>query len=43
MEVVEMRMLGWISEVVRKDRIRDDYVKRTVKMGSIGKTFKKVG
>ena len=37
MEVAEMRMLRWMSGVTRKDRIRNDYIRGTVKVGPIGK------
>lgn len=37
LEVAEMRMLRWMSGVTRKDRIRNEYIRGTVKVGPIGK------
>jgi hypothetical protein len=35
MSVVEMRMLGWKSEVTRLNRIQNDYVRRSIDVVSI--------
>ncbi|KAI5724950.1 hypothetical protein M8J77_009188 [Diaphorina citri] len=37
MEVTEMRMLRWMSGVTRMDRIRNEYIRGSVKVGPIGK------
>ena len=36
MEVAEMRMLRWMCGVTRKDRIRNDYIRGTVKVAELG-------
>ncbi|XP_023222930.1 uncharacterized protein LOC111624339 [Centruroides sculpturatus] len=35
MERVEMKMLRWICDVMKKDRIRNDYLRGTIRVGSV--------
>ncbi|XP_023243446.1 uncharacterized protein LOC111641505 [Centruroides sculpturatus] len=37
MEVAEMRMLRWMCGLSRKDRIRNDFIRGSVKMGPLSK------
>ena len=36
MEVAELKMVGWAPEVTRKDKIRNEYVRRTAKIAKLG-------
>ena len=38
LDVVEMRMLRWMSRVTKLDRIRNARIRQTAKMGEIAKT-----
>jgi hypothetical protein len=35
MSVAEMRMLKWMSEVTREDRIRNEYVRSSIGVASV--------
>ena len=37
LDVVEMRMLRWMSEVTKLDRIRNKIIRGTMKVGEISK------
>ena len=37
LDVAEMRMLGWMSGVTKLDRIRNERIRRTTKVGEISK------
>ena len=43
LDVVEMRMLRWMSGVTKLDRIRNERIRGTPKVGTISKECRKVG
>ena len=43
LDVAEMRMLRWKSGVTKLDRIRNERIRRTTKVGEISKKCRKVG
>ena len=43
LDVVEMRMLRWMSGVTKLDRIRNERIRGTPQVGTISKKCRKVG
>ena len=43
LDVAEMRMLGWMSGITRLDRIGNERIRWTTKVGEISKKVRKVG
>ena len=43
LEVAEMRMLRWMSGVAKLDKIRNDRIRGTTKVGEIKRKYRQVG
>ncbi len=42
LDVAEMRMIRWMSGVTKLDRITNERIRRTTKVGKISKKYRKV-